>query len=110
MHDEKLIDENFDFYSDNDLPYNDGANSCRYLSLGIVDHFISDTCRKFEERKFVNDVQSIIEEFPKKFNPFCNVKSMPYDDAYNLLWNNNLLKKKFEFIKCFVDNYTIYSY
>ena len=31
-------------------------------------------------------------------------------DAYNLLSNNNLLKNKFEFIECFVDNYTIYSY
>ena len=64
-HDEKLIKENFDFYSDNDLPNNDGTNSCSYLSLGIIDHFISDTYRKFEERKFVNDVQNIIEEFPK---------------------------------------------
>ena len=35
----KLIDENFDFYSDNDFPNNDGTNSCScsYLSLGIVD-------------------------------------------------------------------------
>ena len=31
-------------------------------------------------------------------------------DAYNSLSNNNLLKNKFEFIECFVDNYTIYSY
>ena len=31
-------------------------------------------------------------------------------DAYNLLSNNNLLKNKFEFIECFVDDYTIYSY
>ena len=31
-------------------------------------------------------------------------------DAYNLLSNNNLLKNKFEFIECFVDNYTTYSY
>ena len=31
-------------------------------------------------------------------------------DAYNPLSNNNLLKNKFEFIECFVDNYTIYSY
>ena len=29
-HDEKLID----------LPNNDGTNSCSYLSLGIIDHFI----------------------------------------------------------------------
>ena len=49
-HDEKLIKENFDFYSDNDLPNNDGRNSCSYLSLGIINHFISDTCRKFEQR------------------------------------------------------------
>ena len=106
-----MIEENFDFYSDNDLPNNDGTNSCSYLSLGIIDHFISDTYRKFEERKFVNDVQNIIEEFPKKFNPFRNVKSMPdVYDAYNLLSNNNLLKNKFEFVECFVDNYTIYGY
>ena len=99
-HDEKLIEGNFDFYSD-----------CSYLCLGIIDHFISDTYRKFDERKFVNDVQNIIEEFPKKFNPFRNVKSMPdVYDAYNLLSNNNLLKNKFEFVECFVDNYTIYSY
>ena len=64
-HDEKLIEENFDFYSDNDLPNNDGTNSCSYLSLGIIDHFISDSYRKFEESKFVNGVQNIIEEFPK---------------------------------------------
>ena len=31
-------------------------------------------------------------------------------DAYNLLWNNNLLKIKSEFVECFVDNYIIYSY
>ena len=31
-------------------------------------------------------------------------------DAYNPLSNNNLLKNEFEFIECFVDNYTIYSY
>ena len=31
-------------------------------------------------------------------------------DAYNLLSNNNLLKNKFEFVECFVNNYTIYSY
>ena len=106
-----MIKENFDFYSDNDLPNNDGTNSCSYLSLGIIDHFISDTYRKFEERKFVNDVQNIIEEFPKKFNPFRDVKSMPdVYDAYNLLSNKNLLKNKFEFVECFVDNYTIYSY
>ena len=110
-HDEKLIEENFDFYSNNDLPNNDGTNGCSYLSLGIIDHFISDTYRKFEERKFVNDVQNIIEEFPKKFNPFRDVKSMPdIYDAYNLLSNNNLLKNKFEFVECFVDNYTVYSY
>ena len=42
-HDEKLIEENFDFYSDSDLPNNDGTNSCSYLSLGIIDPFISDT-------------------------------------------------------------------
>ena len=36
---------------------------------------------------------------------------MPYVyDAYNLLSNNNLLKYKFEFVECFVDNYAIYSY
>ena len=106
-----MIKENFDFYSDNDLPNNDGTNSCSYLSLGIIDHFISDTYRKFEERKFVNDVQNIIEEFPKKFNPFRDVKSVPdIYDAYNLLSNNNLLKNKFEFVECFVNNYTIYSY
>ena len=99
-HDEKLIEGNFDFYSD-----------CSYLCLGIIDHFISDTYRKFDERKFVNDVQNIIEEFPKKFNPFRNVKSMPdVYDAYNILSNNNLLKNKFEFVECFVDNYTIYNY
>ena len=110
-HDEKLIEERFDFYSDNDLPNNDGTNSCSYLSLGTIDHFISDTYWKFEERKFVNDVQNIIEEFPKKFNPFRNVKSMPdVYDACNLLSNNNLLKNKFEFVECFVDNYIIYGY
>ena len=76
-HDEKLIEENVDFYSDNDLPKNDGTNSCSYLSLGIINHFISDTYRKFEERKFVNEVQNIVEEYPKKFNPFRSVKSMP---------------------------------
>ena len=39
----------------------------------------------------------------------ANVKSMPdVYDAYNLLSNNNLLKNKFEFIECSVDNYTIY--
>ena len=69
-HDEKLIEGNFDFYSDYDLPNNDGTNSCSYLSLGIIDHFISDTYRKFDERKFVNDVPNIIEKFSKKFNPF----------------------------------------
>ena len=31
-------------------------------------------------------------------------------DAYNLLSNNNLLKNKFEFVECFVDNYIIYGY
>ena len=31
-------------------------------------------------------------------------------DVYNLLSHNNLLKNKFEFMECFVDNYTIYSY
>ena len=98
-HDEKLIEGNFDFYSD-----------CSYLCLGIIDHFISDTYRKFDERKFVNDVQNIIEEFPKKFNPFRDVKSMPdVYDAYNLLSNKNL-KNKFEFVECFVDNCAIYSY
>ena len=51
-----------------------------------------------------------MEEFSKKFSPFRNVKSMPDYDAYNLLSNNNLLKNKFELIKCFPDNYTIYSY
>ena len=108
-HDERLIGENFDFY--NDLPNNDGTKSCSYLSLRIMDHFISDTYKKFEERKFVKDLQNIIEEFPKKFNPFQNVKSMPdVYDAYNLLSNNNLLKNKLEFIECFVNNYTIYSY
>ena len=89
----------------NDLPNNDGTNSCSYLSLGIVDHFVSDTYRKSEERKFVNGIQNL------KFNPFRNVKSMPdVYDAYKLLSNNNLPKNKFEFIECFVDNYTIYSY
>ena len=73
-HDEKLIEENVDFYSDNDLPNNNGTNSCSYPSLGIIDHFISDTYRKFEERNFVTDIQNVIEEFPKKFNPFHNVK------------------------------------
>ena len=106
-----MIEENFDFYSDNDLPNNDGTNGCCYLSLGIIDHFISDTYRKFEERKFINELQNIIEEFPKKFNPFRNVKSMPdVYDANNLLSNNNLLKNKFEFVECFVDNYIIYGY
>ena len=27
-HDEKLTEQNFDFYSDNHLPNNDGTNSC----------------------------------------------------------------------------------
>ena len=81
-HDEKLIEENFDFYSYNDLPNNDGTNSCSYLSLGIIDHFITDTYMKFEERKFLNDTQNINEEFPKNFNPFRNVKS-DVCDAYN---------------------------
>ena len=107
-HVEKLIEENFDFCRDNDLPNNDRTNSCSYLSLGVIDHFITGTYKKFEERKFVSDIQSITEEFPKKFNPFRNVKSMPYVyDTYNLLSNNNLLKNQFEFIECFVDNYTI---
>ena len=48
-HDEILIEENFDFYRDNDLPNNDGTNSCSYLSLGIIDHFISDTYRKLKK-------------------------------------------------------------
>ena len=107
-HVEKLIEENFDFCRDNDLPNNDRTNSCSYLSLGVIDHFITGTYKKFEERKFVSDIQSITEEFPKKFNPFRNVKSMPYVyDTYDLLSNNNLLKNQFEFIECFVDNYTI---
>ena len=76
-HVEKLIQENFYFYTDDDIPNNDWKNSCSYLSLRIIDHFLSDTYRKFEERKFVNDVQNIVEEFPKKFNPFRKVKSMP---------------------------------
>ena len=59
-----MIEENFDFYSDNDLPDNDGTNSCSSLSLGNIDHFITDTYRKFEKRKFLNDIQNIIEEFP----------------------------------------------
>ena len=85
--------ENFDFHWDNDLPNNDGTNSCSYLSLGSIDHFISGTYRKFEEREFASEVQSIIEEFPKKFNSFCNVKIMPdVHDAYNLSSNNDLLK------------------
>ena len=76
-----------------------------------MDHFISDSYRKLEERKFVKDFQNIIEEFPKKFNPFRNVKSMPdVYITYNLLSNNNLLKNIFEFIECFVYNYAIYSY
>ena len=108
-HDEKLLEENF--YNDNDLPNNDGTNTCSYLSLGVMDHFISDSYRKLEERKFVKDFQNIIEEFPKKFNPFRNVKSMPdVYITYNLLSNNNLLKNIFEFIECFVYNYAIYSY
>ena len=108
-HNEKLLEENF--YNDNDLPNNDGTNTCSYLSLGVMDHFISDSYRKLEERKFVKDFQNIIEEFPKKFNPFRNVKSMPdVYITYNLLSNNNLLKNIFEFIECFVYNYAIYSY
>ena len=66
---------------------------------------------KFDERKFVNDVQKVIEEFLKKFNPFRNNKSMPdIYDAYNLLQNNNLLKNQFEIIEYFVYNYKIYGY
>ena len=61
-HDKKLVEENFDFYSDNGLPNNDVMKSCSYLSLGIIDHLISDTYKKFEERKFVNGVQNIIED------------------------------------------------
>ena len=81
------------------------------VSAGYRSLHFRHTYRKFEERKFVNDVQNIIEEFPKKFNPFRNVKSMPdVYDANNLLSNNNLLKNKFEFVECFVDKYTIYSY
>ena len=57
-HDKKLIEENLDFYSNNGLPNNDVVKSCSYLS----DHFISDTSKKFEERKFVNSVQNIIED------------------------------------------------
>ena len=45
-HDEKLIEEHFGFYSGNGFPNNDETNSCSYLSLGIIDHFISDTLRK----------------------------------------------------------------
>ena len=88
-HDEKFIEEIFDFYRDINVPNNDGTtNSCSYLSLGIIYRFISGTYRKFEERKLVNDVQNVIEEFPKKFNPFGNVKSTPdLYDAYNLLTN-----------------------
>ena len=67
--------------------------------------------RKFDEWKFVNDVEKITEEFPKKFNPFRNVKSMPdIYDAQNLLWNNNLLKNPFEIIECFVYNYKTHGY
>ena len=103
--------ENFDFHWDNDLPNNDGTNSCSYLSLGSIDHFISGTYRKFKEGEFASDVQSIIEKFPKKFNPFFNIRSVPdLHDAYNLLSNNNLPKNQFEFIECFVHNYTIYGY
>ena len=81
------------------------------MSIGIIDNFISGTYRKFEERKFIKNIQNIIEEVPKKANLFRNVKSMPdVYDAYNLLSNNNLLKNKFEFIECFLGNYTIYSY
>ena len=110
-HDEKLIEENFDFCRDNDLPNNDGTNSCSYLSLGIFDHFISANQKKFEERDFVSDVQSITDKFTKKVNPFRNLESMPYvHDAYNLLSNNNLLRNQFELIGCFFDNYAIYGY
>ena len=92
------MEENFDFYRDNILPNSDGiTNSCRYSSLGITDHFISGTDRKLEERKFVKNVQNIIEEFSKKFDRFRNVKSMPdVYDAYNVLPNNNLLKNQFD--------------
>ena len=44
-----------------------GQTVAVFLSLGIIDHFISDTYREFEEKKFVNDVQNIIEVFPKVF-------------------------------------------
>ena len=110
-HDEKLIVENFNFEEDIDLPSNDGTNSCSYLSLGIVDHFASSTCKKIMEKKFVSDVESIIEEFPKRFNQVRNIKSMPdIHDAYKLLSRSNLLKNEFEFIECFVDNYAVYTY
>ena len=52
-----------------------------------------------------------MKKFHEKFNPFRNVKSTPdVYDAYNLLSNNKLLKNQFEFLECFVGNYTIYSY
>ena len=110
-HDEKLIVENFNFEEDIDLPSNDGTNSCSYLSLGIVDHFASSTCKKFMEKKFVSDVESIIEEFPKRFNQVRDIKSMPdIHDAYKLLSRSNLLKNEFKFIECFVDNHAVYTF
>ena len=72
-HVEKLIEENFDFCRDNDLPNNDRTNSCSYLSLGVIDHFITGTYKKFEERKFVSDIQSITKNFPRSLIHFATL-------------------------------------
>ena len=75
-------------------PSNDGTNCCSFLALKIVEAWHLDIQKTMIDwNVFATIVEEIIEDFPRKINPFRDI-SLHYDvaEAKNILSKHSLIK------------------
>ena len=75
-------------------PSNDGTNCCSFLALKIVEAWHLDIQKTMTDwNVFAIIVEEIIEDFPRKINPFRDI-SLHYDvaEAKNILSKHSLIK------------------
>ena len=98
---------------------NDGTNACCFLSLGIIDslemiiHKLVNDHAMTGENNLIPVLQErgslVVRAFPKSFNRLRKVNEMyAVDEGYSILNLHNLLKRSYEFIDKYINNYTIY--
>ena len=107
LNDRKIVEANTDpkILQVTSMPHNDGTKACTFLSLGSVNQL-----RKNKSEDFKSLAESIIIDFPEKFNVYRdkNILADVYE-AHNILSKNELLDFSFKFLENLVDSDPIHS-